>query len=155
MAIPREASQLLQHLREKQGWTMAQLAEKSGVSATTIANYERGTRSNGATFEPTQRMLMKIGAAFPAADGRAILDAFGFEGTSPAATAVERATASDHVMADEKPAKHGAGLKPGDSLEVLGWLGDEGDVLLARDPQGRVRLWVEKTQVIVKNAKDV
>lgn len=153
MAIPKQASQLLQQLREKHGWTMAELAEKSGVSATTIANYERGERADGAAFEPTPRMLMKIGAAFPTAEGRAVLDAFGFEGAGPAATAAERAIAGD-VVTDEAPARYGAELKPGDALEVLGWLGDEGDVLLARDPQGRLRLWVEKTDVVARNAKD-
>ena len=52
----------LRRIREERGFTVEELAEKSGISATTIRAVERGTRQ--ARGEPVARLAKPLGLTF-------------------------------------------------------------------------------------------
>jgi XRE family transcriptional regulator, regulator of sulfur utilization len=52
----------LQRIREKQGLTVEELAEKSGISATTIRKVERGTQE--ARMETVAKLAKPLGLTF-------------------------------------------------------------------------------------------
>ena len=46
-----DTGQIVKMLRKSMGWTVAELAEKAGISANTVANVERGSNCTILVFD--------------------------------------------------------------------------------------------------------
>lgn len=73
----RRAGQVLAQLRQRSGLGVSELARRAKVSATTIVNYERGTRPNGDPFKPNPTVLLKVAAVFGPKEAAQLLASFG------------------------------------------------------------------------------
>lgn len=71
MVEDNEGGRRLRHLRGVRQWTRAQLAERSGVSESSISNYEMGKTL------PDPEKILPIAEAFEK-DGAWLLEGFGF-----------------------------------------------------------------------------
>lgn len=72
----RAAGADLRRRRERRGWSREVLAEKSGVSASAIQNYEAGERDGDPDFKPQPGKLRQLANAYGYPEGAEILQLF-------------------------------------------------------------------------------
>lgn len=73
---PKAAGRELRRLRDARGWSRKDLEAISGVSESSIRNYEEGNRMGG-DFAPNKGKLRDLAKAFGWPDGAEILNVFG------------------------------------------------------------------------------
>jgi transcriptional regulator with XRE-family HTH domain len=138
MTNVQEAAALLTVLRKKREWSKADLARNSGISTTSVTNYERGRRYDGKDFKPHAKNVFKLATAFGSVDGTKLLEAYGFtreaqefEQNPPRSTTTN---GSRVVSADA--------VEAGATYEVVGALNAEQGKYVLKDENGALKVAV-------------
>jgi transcriptional regulator with XRE-family HTH domain len=128
MSGPQRGGEMLARLRERNGLSVAELARRANVSATTIINYERGVRPSGDEFTPNPTVLLKVASAFSPQDAARLLASYGLEDRGAA------------LVADDGVASTlgGRDYAVGSQFEYLGRAANDPRRLILRDPEGEL-----------------